>query len=116
MKLLQDLRFSKSSYMPWGRVVIRAIDFDDCLKMVHTFETQSNLGADVNAQATIDNYGGHAWSHWRHNFVGDTALHFSLRQNKLKCAYMLLALGASGDIENGSGTTAADLAMHLYKK
>lgn len=116
LKLLQDLRFSKSSYMPWGRQVIRAIDFDDCLKLVHVFETQANLGAQVDVQATDENYGGHAWTHWRHHFVGDTALHFSLRQKKLKCAYMLLALGAKHDIENANKQTAGDIAMQLYQK
>ena len=113
LKLLQDLRFSKSSYMPWGRQIVRAIDFDDCLKLIDVFETQANLGAQVNVQATAENYGGHAWSHWRHFFVGDTALHFALRQRKLKCAYMLLALGADSDIENHRGETAADLATKV---
>ena len=66
------------------------------------------------SQATVDNYGGHAWTHYRHNFIGDTALHLALRQRKLKCAYMLLALGASSDIENAKGETAADLISHVY--
>ena len=133
MKLLQDLRFSKSSYMPWGRLVVRAIDFDDCLQLVKVFETMANLGAQVDVRATGDNYGGYAWTHFRHNFIGDTALHLALRcvqgvcaslvsrlssshtltspsppcrQKKLKCAYMLFALGASSDIENDKGETA----------
>lgn len=79
MKLLQDLRFSKSSYMPWGRLVVRAIDFDDCLQLVKVFETMANLGAQVDVRATGDNYGGYAWTHFRHNFIGDTALHLALR-------------------------------------
>jgi len=71
MKLLQDLRFSKSSYNPWGRQIIRAIDGDDCLALIHVFETQGNLGAEVNAQVS-DHYGGHVWTANIHNFVGDT--------------------------------------------
>ena len=42
-RLREDLKFSKSSYTPWGRMVIRAIDFDDCVAMVQAFETRRRL-------------------------------------------------------------------------
>ena len=115
MKLLQDLRFSKSKYNPWGRQIIRAMDSDDCLQLVNTYETHAQLGADVNFQVT-DNYGGHVWTPYIHNFVGDTALHMALRQGKLKCAYMLLALGARSDLENHRKETPADIMHHKYNK
>ena len=108
-RLREDLKFSKSSYMPWGRLVIRAIDFDDCVSMVQTFETRAALGAHVDVQATSENYGGYVWSAWITNFVGDTALHMALRQKKMKCAYMLIAMGAVTDIENSRGQTAEDI-------
>ena len=53
MKLLQDLRFSKSSYMPWGRVVIRAIDFDDCLKLLKAIKKENF--EDINLKDVIKN-------------------------------------------------------------
>lgn len=110
-KLRQDLKFSKSTYIPWGRQVIRAIDFDDCTAMVKVFEERAELGAHVDTQATSENYGGHTWTAWITNFVGDTALHMALRQNKMKCVYMLIAMGACTDIENSRGQTAEDLII-----
>ena len=63
----------------------------------------------MDAQATSEEYGGHTWTAWITNFVGDTALHMALRQNKMKCVYMLIAMGACTDIENCRGQTAEDL-------
>ena len=108
-KLREDLKFSKSTYLPWGRLVIRAIDFDDCAAMCKVFEEKRELGANVDEQSTSENYGGHTWTAWITSFVGDTALHMALRQNKMKCVYMLIAMGACVDIENCRGQTAEDM-------
>jgi hypothetical protein len=118
MRLMQDLRFSKSSYMPWGKQVIRAIDMDDCLTLIHVYETMASLGADVNARVYDNAFGGYVWTAYIHNFAGETALHMCLRQKKLKCAYMLLALGADANIENlkTPPQTAADLMHVMYRK
>ena len=70
-RLREDLKFSKSTYMPWGRQVIRAIDFDDCVAMVQVFETKAVLGAHVDVQATSENYGGYVWSAWITNFASN---------------------------------------------
>ncbi len=113
-KLEQDLRFSQRGFVNWGRQIIRAIDFDDCITLVDVFIEKPHLGALVDTVATAEEYGGHIWTAYMHRFVGDTALHMAIRQMKIKCVYMLLALGASGDIENAKGETPDDLAqLHL---
>jgi hypothetical protein len=114
-KLREDLKFSKSAYMPWGRQVIRCIDFDECMGMCHVFEMKKALGAHVDVMATSENYGGYVWTAWITSFVGDTALHMALRQNKMKCAYMLIAMGALTDLENSRGQTAEDLIVAMGK-
>ena len=116
-KLLADeLRFSRSTYVPWGKEVIRALDEDDCLKLVEMFEGKAQLGAHVDVQVSANNYGGYIWTPWLHKFRGDTALHLALRQKKMKCAYMLLALGASTDIENHVEQTAGDVCLKVLQR
>jgi len=39
--------------MPWGRRVVRAVDFDDCLLLVRVFETMATLGAAVDVQVRV---------------------------------------------------------------
>jgi len=112
--LLSELQFSRSTYVPWGKEVVRAIDFDDCLKLVEVFEVKSQLGANVNAQVTASNYGGYIWTAWLHKLQGDTALHMAVRQRKMMCTYMLLAMGAATDIENQNGETASDLCLKRF--
>ena len=114
--LQTELRFSRSTYVPWGKEVVRAIDFDDCLKLVEVFEVKAQLGAHVDVQVTASNYGGYIWTAWLHNLQGDTALHMAVRQRKTMCVYMLLAMGAATDIENQGGETAGDLCLKKYRR
>lgn len=115
-RALQDeMRFSRSNYVPWGKEVIRALDRDDCLKLVEVFEVKAQLGAHMDVQVSADNYGGYIWTPWLHKFRGDTALHLALRQKKINCVYMLLALGAATDIENHVQQTAGDLCIKTFQ-
>lgn len=36
--LVEELRFSRSYYQPWGRRVIYAIDVDDCVLLAKIFQ------------------------------------------------------------------------------
>ena len=112
--LLQELRFSRSGYVPWGKEIVRAIDFDDCLKLAEVFEFKAQLGAHVDVQVTASNYGGYIWTAWLHKLQGDTALHMAVRQRKMMCVYMLLAMGAATDILNQSGETASDVCLKKF--
>lgn len=114
--LWEELRFSRSTYVPWGKEIVRALDFDDCLRLVEVFEVKAQLGAHVDVQVTANNYGGYIWTAWLHKLQGDTALHMAIRQKKLMCTYMLLAMGAATDIENRSGQTAEELCLKKLKR
>ena len=120
--LREELRVSKSYYMSWGRKVIKAIDFDDCValskvfgdarkKMKHFGENKVDVDAQV--QATTG-YGGYLWSAWMHNYYLDTALHLALKQKKKRCVYALLGLGARTDIPNQDEVTAEALCLRIY--
>lgn len=50
--------------------------------------------ADVNLSTTGLGYNGYLWTVDIHYYLGDTALHFSLRQRKILTTSMLLLLGA----------------------
>ena len=113
--LREELHVSKSRLSTWGRTVILAIDADDPIKLKRVYEDLVHLGADINAQTTHAGYGGYTWTPWIHQFLGDTALHIALKQEKIKCISMLLMLDADGKIPNDSGETAETLAPKTMK-
>lgn len=77
--VLEDgLNLSKSHVSSWGRVTLAAIDSDDPIKLMQTFQQYAHMGADVNAQTTHVGYGGYLWTPWIHQFLGIIANRLSL--------------------------------------
>lgn len=114
--LRDELHVSKSRLSTWGRTVILAIDTDDPLKLKRAYEDMVHLGANIDVQTTHAGYGGYTWTPWIHQFLGDTALHIALKQEKIKCISMLLMLDANGKIPNDIGETAETLAPKVMKQ
>lgn len=113
----RELKHSKTTQfdMEWGRGVVSAIDVDDCVKLSMQFDRALHPSANVNAQTNPRGYCGYVWTPKIHSYAGDTALHFSARQGKLYCTYLLLSIGADPHIANAKGITPAELCMSIFR-
>jgi hypothetical protein len=68
--LEQDMQYSRSPFVTWGKEIIFAIDCDHGGRLIHTYKTKHHLGADINTQVTKSGYGGYSWTVYMHNFLG----------------------------------------------
>jgi len=110
-----ELTRSKS-HATWGKEIIFAIDANNPAKLISIFKKKKHLGANINEQTTRRSYGGYAWTHWMHKFLGDTALHIALKQRKTHCVHALLVIGADTNIANDEGLFPDDIALKVYGK
>lgn len=101
--------------LSWGRKVIQAIDVDDCVTLGELVDSDCNPKANINAQTTVLGYEGYLWTIRIHCFLGDTALHYAIRNRKLLSIYMLLFMKADVTIANQQGVTPQQLLLETYK-
>lgn len=113
--IVKELKHSKN-FEPWGKRIINCIDQDNCVDLRISYEALAPKGANINEQINYNGYGGYIWTPVIHNYLGDTSLHLSLRQKKMKCFNMLLYLKADYKIPNNSGITAEDLCNEILGK
>lgn len=108
-----NVEFNHAKYTKdlWGRLVIQAIDMDNCFDL---YNCMHKAGEKINTQMTILGYDQYLWTSAVHKFLGDTALHFAIRQKKMMCVHMLLILKAKTDIPNAVGITAESLSLTLF--
>ena len=59
--------------------MILAIEHENSHTLLTIFHEKKHLGADINAQAGTEGYGGYHWSAWMHVCAGDTALHIAIK-------------------------------------
>jgi hypothetical protein len=115
-----ELRRGKSDQpvVSWGRRVIQAIDCDDHIALGMLMQVETCPNAPVNClHVTVNMYGyaEYLWTPVVHQFLGDTALHFAIRQRKKRCVYMLLLLGANAMLSNEKGEIAGDMAVAVFQ-
>jgi hypothetical protein len=111
-----ELKHSKTdqSDVIWGRRVIHAIDNDDCVRLSELMDKRKHPKADLNIQTKFSGYAGYIWTISIHKFLGDTALHYSLKQSKHYCVYMLVHLGADVHLKNEAGEIADTMIQDIY--
>ena len=111
-----ELKRGKSGQasVSWGRRVLQAIDLDDYIALAHLMDVNAFPEASIDTQTTSSGYADYLWTLLIHQYLGDTALHFALRQKRLNCVYILLLLNADTNIRNKKQQTAADLCLKLY--
>eukprot|EP01031_Cornospumella_fuschlensis_P033091 gene33091-40030_t len=66
-----------------------------------------NKDVNINAQTDTMGYLGYLWTVEVHKYLGDTLLHYALRERKLLCVYMLLYMDADPHIPNAKNVTPA---------
>lgn len=113
--LAKSFETSHGQYNRWGRQVIESIGKDDCLKLKEVFSKYNLLGANINEQVDMYGYAGYTWTVWNHQYLGDTALHISLKQKKINCVCMLLIMdGININLTNNANELPNDLSLSLY--
>ncbi len=70
----------------------------------------------IDIQVNYYGYAGYLWTRLIHNFLGDTVLHFALRQRRKECVYMLLLLSPDLSLANAKGETASALCLSTYQQ
>eukprot|EP01039_Chlorochromonas_danica_P000395 gene395-428_t len=101
--------------LSWGRKVIQAIDVDDCVNLGELVDSDYKPKVNINAQTTVLGYEGYLWTIRIHCFLGDTALHYAIRNRKLLSIYMLLFMKADVTMANQQGVTPQQLLLETYK-
>ena len=94
--LENEMHYSRSTFVTWGKEVVFAIDQDHAGRLITTFKTKAHLGADLNAQVTKLGYGGYAWTLHMHNFLGKNLSSLTpslplLRVRVMKCVVWVQA-------------------------
>jgi hypothetical protein len=109
-----EFNHAKYSLSSWGRSVVHAIDMDDCFALFNASKITPLSGADLNTQVNTLGYDQYLWTSAVHNYIGDTALHLALRQNKMMCVHMLLILKVKTNIVNAFEETAESMCMSMF--
>jgi hypothetical protein len=113
----RELKHSKTnqSDVIWGKKVITSIDLDDCVRLGILFNQRKHPNSNINLQTTSSGYDGYLWTVSIHKFLGDTVVHYALKQSKLYCIYMLLLLGADLSIPNARGEIPSEMIQQIYQ-